>query len=229
VDAWPNIVDENNHIYDMSVADLGLGTNPLDEAGADVFALWNRAEWGVPDAEKPTDYKAYYFGDYDPNTIPGKDTEDGSGIEKYSDLIEDFSYTADIKSKSDGLRIGALHWNDEAFDGDASLTAVKAAYEKAKTGVKNYKFTPVEFTLSQNYPNPFNPVTHIPFTLASKTHVKLSVYNQIGQTVATLVDEQRNAGSYKIAWDASSMPTGLYFYTIKVDDVELTRKMMLLK
>jgi hypothetical protein len=228
---WPNIVDENNHIYDMTLDEIGLVTQPITETGADLMAQWNRAMWGVPDASAPVDYTGYWFGDYDPNTIPGKETENGSGIEKFYDLIEDFSISNSLASTIDGHTIGALHWTDEidTYDPETGLSAIKSAYTNATTAVNTEKSTPENFTLSQNYPNPFNPVTNIAFSLKKKSHVELKVYNQIGQEVVTLVNETRDAGSYDLTWDASVMPTGLYFYTLNAGDVTLTRKMMLIK
>ena len=88
----------------MTLAELGLGTDPLPQAAADLFVEWNRAQWGVPGVVAPTDFTAYYFGDHNPATIPGVETENSNagGITKISDMIEDFSYTADLTSKSDG-------------------------------------------------------------------------------------------------------------------------------
>ncbi len=138
IEAYDNLKDENNSIYEMRTPDLGLGTDPLKQDAADIFIQWNRSQWQVPGIEEPADFLAYQFGDYDPLTIPGINTEDSDagGITKISDLIEDFSYDANLISKSDGLRIGALHWNNEAFDGEASLAAVKKAYNRI-TGIDN--------------------------------------------------------------------------------------------
>ena len=114
----------------MTLDELGLGTDPLPQAAADVFVQWNRAQWGVPGVVAPTDFTVYYFGDHNPNTVPGVETEDSDagGITKISDMVEDFSYTADLTSQSDGLKIGALGWFDQAYDAAASLTAIKAKY-----------------------------------------------------------------------------------------------------
>ncbi len=71
---------------------------------------------------------------------------------------------------------------------------------------------PGDFTLSQNYPNPFNPTTNIEFTLLEKTNVELTVYNLIGQKVATLVNDNLSAGIHKAQWNASKLPSGIYIY-----------------
>jgi len=89
--------------------------------------------------------------------------------------------------------------------------------------------TPEEFSLSQNYPNPFNPTTTIKYSLPSDGFIKLSVFNAIGEEVSTLVNEFKSAGNYEIHFDAEDLTSGIYFYRLKVDNSNLTRKMILLK
>lgn len=86
-----------------------------------------------------------------------------------------------------------------------------------------------KITLSQNYPNPFNPVTHISYTLPTAEHVTLSLYNTLGQLVATLADENQPAGSHMVTLDASSLPSGVYIYSLKAGGITQTRKMTLIK
>jgi len=88
---------------------------------------------------------------------------------------------------------------------------------------------PTKFALNQNYPNPFNPTTKIGYLLEQQGHVRLSVYNLLGQEVAVLVDEVRNCGLNSITFDASSLSSGLYFYKLQVNQKTLTKKMLLLK
>ena len=86
-----------------------------------------------------------------------------------------------------------------------------------------------KFILLQNYPNPFNPTTNINFSVGKLTNVELTVYNVLGQKVATLVNQRMAAGTYRIVWDASKMASGLYFYTMKTDNLKVTSKMMVIK
>ena len=88
---------------------------------------------------------------------------------------------------------------------------------------------PVEFTLSQNYPNPFNPSTIIEFALPYDGFVDLKVYNLMGESIEVLVQEQKNAGGYKVTFDASDLPSGVYFYTLRSGDFVITKKMLLTK
>jgi hypothetical protein len=88
---------------------------------------------------------------------------------------------------------------------------------------------PSNFTLDQNYPNPFNPSTKIDFSINKSGLTSLKVYNILGQEVATLVDKDLTAGSYTVDFDASELSSGMYIYTIKNGDFEISKKMMLLK
>jgi hypothetical protein len=88
---------------------------------------------------------------------------------------------------------------------------------------------PSEFHLSQNYPNPFNPATRIDYNLSKPGHVRLRVYNMLGQVVETFVDEKQRAGAYKIQWNASGQPAGVYFYQLQVDEAVMNRRMLLLR
>lgn len=93
---------------------------------------------------------------------------------------------------------------------------------------------PKYYSLEQNYPNPFNPSTTITFSLKEAGRVQLSVFNVRGQMVAELINENKVAGQYSVEWnglDANGFraPSGLYFYTIRVNDFVETKKMALTK
>lgn len=88
---------------------------------------------------------------------------------------------------------------------------------------------PRSMYLSPNYPNPFNPSTSISFELPGAAHVKLEVYNLLGQKIATLLEETREAGTHTVTWNASDVSSGVYFYRLTAGDFIQTRKMMLLK
>jgi len=88
---------------------------------------------------------------------------------------------------------------------------------------------PTVTSLHQNYPNPFNAETNISFSLAEAGNVNLSVYDITGRLVVTLVDGQMDAGSHVVAWDASSVSSGVYFYKLNAGDYTATKSMNLLK
>ena len=92
------------------------------------------------------------------------------------------------------------------------------------------------FSLSQNYPNPFNPSTKIKFTIPASLNpskgenlAQLQVYDILGNEIATLVNEEKSAGTYEITWFAENLPSGVYFYQLKAGSFIETKQMLLLK
>ncbi len=83
--------------------------------------------------------------------------------------------------------------------------------------------------LQQNYPNPFNPVTHIRYGLDRASHVRLTVYNTLGQRVAVLVDQQQPAGYHAALFDARHLAGGVYLYSLQVGEFQKVRKLILMK
>jgi photosystem II stability/assembly factor-like uncharacterized protein len=88
---------------------------------------------------------------------------------------------------------------------------------------------PNDFALEQNYPNPFNPSTTVRFSLPRSGHVALRVFNILGETVATLVNEELNRGTYSTRWNPRGIASGVYFYRLEVGEFVGTRKMLLLR
>ena len=88
---------------------------------------------------------------------------------------------------------------------------------------------PNDFILSQNYPNPFNPITKISWQAPVGSHQTLKVYDMLGNEITTLVDDYREAGRYETDFDATSIPSGVYFYRLKAGFFTEVRKMILLR
>ncbi len=86
-----------------------------------------------------------------------------------------------------------------------------------------------QFQLDQNYPNPFNPSTKIKYSIPNQNYVQLRVYDILGRQVKVLVNEQKEAGIYNITFNASSLPSGIYLYTLTADGLSMTNKMILSK
>lgn len=88
---------------------------------------------------------------------------------------------------------------------------------------------PAKYRLFNNYPNPFNPSTVIEFTIPLTTHVRLEVYNILGQKVAELVNGTMSAGTYNISFDASKLSSGVYLYRLQANNFSEVKKMILSK
>ncbi|MEJ2194146.1 MAG: T9SS type A sorting domain-containing protein [Ignavibacteriaceae bacterium] len=137
---------------------------------------------------------------------------DGAG-----NSTESNTYTfrdAELKSTTYFYRLKQID-----FDG----TSVYSETVEVEVGI------PDQFALAQNYPNPFNPETVIEFQIPSNSMVNISVYNSIGEKVATLLNEQLEQGYYKRSFNGSNLPSGIYIYRLTANDEMFTRKMMLIK
>ena len=140
--------------------------------------------------------------------------------------------------ENDGMPIGSLgvheHWNNAtAMEYSRNLgtgtgielvklNAIASAAEK-EVGL------PSEVLLEQNYPNPFNPSTVVGYRMPVRGHILLKVYDAAGREVAVLVDEERAAGRYTVTWDASDIPSGVYFCRLTMEGFTQTRKMLLIR
>ena len=100
----------------------------------------------------------------------------------------------------------------------------------AATGVEeSFSTKPKVFALSQNYPNPFNPSTTISFSVPSRSFVSLKVFDCLGKEVGTIVLEELAAGNYSRQWNASYLPSGVYYYRLQSGSFTDTKKLVLLR
>jgi hypothetical protein len=118
-----------------------------------------------------------------------------------------------------GFPLGDLNW----------FPTKKQEWEIWVTDVNDPDFYPSSFSLNQNYPNPFNPSTKISFNLSNAGKTSLSVFNVLGQKVATLIDKELTEGYHEVQFDASTLSTGVYFYKLESGNNLEIKKMMLLK
>lgn len=161
----------------------------------------------------PFDKSVFYFGDADPQTIPGGGTEDGFSITDMSDFAEDFSYTSDIRSGIDGKHLGSLAWYPDelaAYNSEAELTRVKNAYNGIFTnGINDGNGSST--SLLAVYPNPASN----DFKL-NVDATNISVLNSLGQQVLSVRD-YRAGTSISI----ETLTKGLYFVTDGVSSSKL--------
>ena len=113
----------------------------------------------------------------------------------------------------------------------ASINAITGVI----AGVKKVGNTvPARFALDQNYPNPFNPTTQISFSLPQRSSVVMEIYDMLGKRISSLVNETKDAGSYRVTWNGSNadgvkVPSGVYFYRIQAGSFTSVKKMVMLK
>jgi hypothetical protein len=142
-------------------------------------------------------------------------------------LVYNFRYTAPATTGTVTLYATGCGTSSSkpgwAFAPNFSVT-VSAATDVKETGAKVNGYN-----LTQNYPNPFNPSTKISYSIAKDEYVTLNVYNVAGKEVARLVDGQRSAGEYSVSFNASELPSGVYFYKLSAGSFTQIKKMVLTK
>jgi len=110
---------------------------------------------------------------------------------------------------------GKVYWKD-------SVSAIV-------TGIEDEITLPISYSLNQNYPNPFNPVTTIKYQIPELSFVTLKVYDVLGNEIATLVNDEKPAGSYEVEFDGTELTSGVYFYRLLAGSFVETKKMILMK
>lgn len=120
-------------------------------------------------------------------------------------------------------------WIVAVYDGGVADSSNHFRVTVSLSSEHSSSLVPEQFYLSQNFPNPFNPTTHIEYGLPQAAHVSLHVYDVLGRTVAILQNGNQTAGTYRVAFDAQRMGSGVYFYRIQAGNFEQIRKMLLIR
>lgn len=108
--------------------------------------------------------------------------------------------------------------------------AIKAVLEGQTSGVDDNGTQKVStYGLSQNYPNPFNPTTTISYSIPKSSFVELKVFDMLGHEIQTLVSKEQSAGEYRVQFDASKLPSGMYLYSIQAGEFRASKKLLLIK
>jgi hypothetical protein len=218
VDTYPGIVAESNLIQvDPQMVTPGIA----DQAEGDLYAQWARNNYAIEGVTLPDD-ATFSFGDQDPTTIPGIETEDGDGFTNVTDLLEDFSYTADISSKIDNDHLGSLAWFPgelEAYDGAEALASVKAYYQTQvnPTGVNDNEARSAILV----YPNPTSGIVNI--DNPSTGSYSYEVINITGKTVMNRSDITGKTTKLNL----SGLAKGLYIINVTSEGISTKHKVIL--
>ncbi len=131
-----------------------------------------------------------------------------------------------FKDSNNGFAVGSQRINSTDFAGiifkttNGGITSVN----EDQSSIRDF-----QYKLHQNYPNPFNPITAISYQIKEQGLVQLKVYNLLGQEIVTLINAVQPAGNYETLFDASNLPSGVYIYSLRVNDFVQNNKMTLLK
>ncbi|GAB4290631.1 MAG: hypothetical protein Kow0098_09400 [Ignavibacteriaceae bacterium] len=231
--------------------------NPLPEAESVSTAEINQLSGGTVQAEQweavLIKYENITVTDENADGDPGPN---GNGNSNFGEmLVADLSGVNTRVNLDDGNHIYHNFWDSTVYNIPGNIYVQTGDQFTAMSGILYYTFgqyklnprknddfegylpsdvktiqsVPDKFELSQNYPNPFNPSTVISYSLPRESKVMMKVYNILGQEIITLVNQTQPAGSYKVSFDASSLSSGIYFYSLQTDGFNQVRKMMLLK
>ena len=188
----------------------------LDRIARKATGLIPGEDYQTPE-EVVQDLRIFLSGLAEPNK---SDEEDIDGITLYSTPLQ---FILPVVAAFAGAWLAGLFGIDPMsipglFTGDVIIVSAD-----------DEQLIPTEIALEQNYPNPFNPSTSIKYIISSRQFVSLKVYDIIGNEIATLVNSEKPTGVYEVEWNASNVPSGVYFYQLKTGSFVQTKKMILLK
>jgi len=131
----------------------------------------------------------------------------------------------------------SVEFAHEIFDNEGGSASGHGAFDPTVytldfsgiTDVEDAGQLPQNYALDQNYPNPFNPATTITYAVPQNSFISLRVFDILGNEVQILVNETKSAGTYTVSFDAASVPSGVYFYTLEAGSFVSTKKMVLIK
>jgi len=204
-----NNFSENIIFIDVTESDLYFGNNELNnrqfKGQIDEVRVWNIERSGVQIQSTMNDsLPSEYYATLD------------SGLVGYwrFDALEDLGVNSD---GADDIRDFSILHNHGDTEGSPLITFIDETHK-----INNY-------SLVQNYPNPFNPNTRIRYSVPSISQVSLKIYNVLGKEIEIIVDEEKEAGTYEVNWNAANLPSGVYFYRIQSGSFVETKKMLLMK
>lgn len=148
-----------------------------------------------------------------------KSTDNGANFYALTSGVTASLYEVECLSKDTVYICGSGGTILRSYNGGGSFVGIQTVNNSV----------PSEYSLSQNYPNPFNPSTKINFSLPVSSRVKITVYDALGRTVRTLIDEFSEAGSYSLDFEANELSGGIYFCKMEAGDFTDTRRMVLVK
>ncbi|GAB5518540.1 MAG: hypothetical protein RhofKO_07910 [Rhodothermales bacterium] len=187
---------------------------PSADGRLDAWIDWNRdGDW---DDEGEQVFTSVDIG-------PEMDEDDALTIDVPSDAALGYTFVRFRLSKEGGLAPTGF-----AITGEVEDLLLEVA-ETINVANESSNEAPLTFQLHGNYPNPFNPTTTLHFDLPETAHVRIQVFNVLGQVVRTVVDEQRPAGQHAVRFDATDLPSGTYLYRMDASTFSQVRQMVLLK
>jgi Glycosyl hydrolase family 3 C-terminal domain/Carbohydrate binding module (family 6)/Secretion system C-terminal sorting domain len=208
---------------------FGVQTENTDDFGGGLNVGWiDDGDWLEYECELQT--TGSYFG-----VFRVASESSGGTIKFYVDDIEKFTSTVPVTG-------GWQSWTNISnfVDLEKGTSTIRLLSEKGGFNLNWFEFSTItnansaqtvipEFSLSQNYPNPFNPSTNIEYVIDKRGLVRLSVFDILGREINVLVNKTQNQGMYSVRFDASELPSGVYYYSLKSGNHAQSKKLLLIK
>lgn len=242
-------IDSIIHIWPTYYVDITFPDPiwPLDSLTGFIRALPVQSEYPIMNVD--TLKKQYdpdivsYIWPYKsaPGVATFKTNDRGENLYLYESLYPQWSLFHDqpvgVKTTIDDCTTYLFGFHLWQMNTDDARSLINVIMENLPTGIgddDNAPILPNQFTLGQNYPNPFNAATSIAYSIPTRTHVTLEIFNILGRKVRTLVNDTRPAGQHVVTWDGlndhgEAVTSGIYLYRFKADNNIQTRKMIMLK
>ncbi len=215
----------------------------IDESLSTIFALFNGSigtETGYSnifiDSAKTLASNQFHLKTIE-NINP---SSSGTAIYKYETMFDSSSTQGILKGKPVGVEyIGTdfktvtlsfpLYYMNLSEAKELAEYIMTDKFEEVMPVENDEIVLPSEYGLSQNYPNPFNPSTKIKYSIPQSSHVLIKIFDVLGNEVLTLANSQKSVGNYEVTFNASSLPSGIYFYQLIAGNFVETKKMILIK
>jgi len=171
--------------------------------------------------DQPIDQDFDYFAIYRSTT---------SGFDPTT--LEPIAESTDAEYTDQDVSVGETYYYRLAaydFSGNRSNFSTEASVVITSITDGADSTIPENYVLEQNYPNPFNPTTNIRFGLKENGHVTMTIYNSRGEQVMQLLDGELTAGFHTVRFNATDLSSGVYFYQIRVNNVAIAKKMIVMK
>ena len=211
-------------VLDYDTTSLSFSDNP--EIGNDYsFRNFNLGYYDTAKVTKIKNGRIWLNIDL---TSDGHGTNVQKGPDQWSDLVEiNFESSQIIQNNVVTWNPGNRFWHVYSEDNTSSWD--NGNFDIVTYAEETNSHDDISYNLNQNYPNPFNPTTTIVYSVQQRNFISLVVYNAIGQQVSVLANEEKEAGTYRISFDATGLPSGIYFYRLSAGSFVTTKKMILLK
>jgi len=244
----------SNHLHGLTILDVNDPALPIEivryfDTGGEPREVYVNGNYAYVNAES-NDHNGLHIFDVSDPALPSEVGFFDTGSSASGVYVSDnYAY---VTNEEEGLRVidvsdptspGEVGFFDTAgsagnvyvynnyiyvADSDSGLYILQN--DLLTTSVNdNSTSMPMLYNLSQNYPNPFNPSTTIDYSLAKDSHVKLMIYNTLGEIVARVVDGIQSRGSYYVRWNAKNQPSGIYIYRFETRGITAAKKMFLQK